>query len=57
MRMAEAGLDGAELTASHGMLIAQFLNPLTNFREINTVARTQSVSPVTENDSRFGKGG
>ena len=31
-RMAEAGLDGAELTASHGMLIAQFLNPLTNFR-------------------------
>jgi 2,4-dienoyl-CoA reductase-like NADH-dependent reductase (Old Yellow Enzyme family) len=32
-RMAEAGLDGAELTASHGMLIAQFLNPQTNFRE------------------------
>jgi 2,4-dienoyl-CoA reductase-like NADH-dependent reductase (Old Yellow Enzyme family) len=31
-RMAQAGLDGAELTASHGMLIAQFLNPLTNFR-------------------------
>jgi 2,4-dienoyl-CoA reductase-like NADH-dependent reductase (Old Yellow Enzyme family) len=31
-RMAEAGLDGAELTASHGMLIAQFLNPQTNFR-------------------------
>lgn len=32
-RMAEAGLDGVELTASHGMLIAQFLNPLTNFRD------------------------
>ncbi|MFT7673712.1 MAG: 2,4-dienoyl-CoA reductase-like NADH-dependent reductase (Old Yellow Enzyme family) [Gammaproteobacteria bacterium] len=32
-RMAEAGIDGAELTASHGMLIAQFLNPQTNFRE------------------------
>lgn len=32
-RMAEAGLDGVELTASHGMLIAQFLNPLTNHRE------------------------
>ncbi|MCP5072491.1 MAG: FAD-dependent oxidoreductase [Rhodobacteraceae bacterium] len=32
-RMAEAGLDGAALTASHGMLIAQFLNPQTNFRE------------------------
>jgi len=31
-RMAEAGLDGAELTASHGMLIAQFLNPQTNSR-------------------------
>lgn len=32
-RMAEAGLDGVELTASHGMLIAQFLNPMTNFRD------------------------
>ena len=32
-RFAEAGLDGAELTASHGMLIAQFLNPQTNFRD------------------------
>jgi 2,4-dienoyl-CoA reductase-like NADH-dependent reductase (Old Yellow Enzyme family) len=31
-RMIEAGLDGVELTASHGMLIAQFLNPLTNHR-------------------------
>jgi len=31
-RMAEAGLDGVELVASHGMLLAQFLNPLTNFR-------------------------
>ncbi len=32
-RMVEAGLDGVELAASHGMLIAQFLNPLTNHRE------------------------
>ncbi len=32
-RMVEAGLDGVELTASHGMLMAQFLNPLTNHRE------------------------
>ncbi len=31
-RMIEAGLDGVELTASHGMLIAQFLNPQTNHR-------------------------
>ncbi len=31
-RMIEAGLDGVELVASHGMLMAQFLNPLTNFR-------------------------
>ncbi len=31
--MMEAGLDGVELTASHGMLMAQFLNPLTNHRE------------------------
>ena len=32
-RLIEAGLDGVELVASHGMLLAQFLNPLTNFRE------------------------
>ena len=32
IRMMEAGLDGVELTASHGMLMAQFLNPLTNHR-------------------------
>lgn len=31
-RLVEAGLDGVELTASHGMLIAQFMNPLTNQR-------------------------
>lgn len=31
-RLVEAGLDGVELVASHGMLMAQFLNPLTNFR-------------------------
>lgn len=32
-RMIEAGLDGVELVASHGMLMAQFLNPQTNFRD------------------------
>ena len=31
-RMAEAGLDGVELLASHGLLFAQFLNPRTNLR-------------------------
>ena len=32
-RYREAGLDGAELMASHGLLIAQFLNPSVNRRE------------------------
>ncbi|MCH8998431.1 MAG: TolC family protein [Proteobacteria bacterium] len=32
-RMAGAGLDGVEITASHGMLPAQFLNPRVNRRE------------------------
>ena len=32
-RMAEAGLDGVELLASHGLLFAQFLNPRTNLRD------------------------
>ncbi len=32
-RLMEAGLDGIELAASHGMLMAQFLNPLTNRRD------------------------
>ncbi len=32
-RIIEAGLDGVELVASHGMLMAQFLNPLTIFRD------------------------
>jgi 2,4-dienoyl-CoA reductase-like NADH-dependent reductase (Old Yellow Enzyme family)/thioredoxin reductase len=31
-RFAEAGLDGIELLASHGLLFSQFLNPLTNRR-------------------------
>jgi 2,4-dienoyl-CoA reductase-like NADH-dependent reductase (Old Yellow Enzyme family)/thioredoxin reductase len=31
-RFAEAGLDGVELVASHGLLFAQFLNPGTNKR-------------------------
>jgi hypothetical protein len=31
--MATAGLDGVEITASHGMLPAQFLNPRVNLRE------------------------
>ena len=31
-RFAEAGLDGIELLASHGLLFSQFLNPLANRR-------------------------
>jgi len=31
-RMREAGLDGVEVLASHGLLPAQFLNPQTNLR-------------------------
>lgn len=31
-RMAEAGLDGVELLVSHGLLFAQFVNPMTNQR-------------------------
>ena len=31
-RFAQAGLDGIELVSSHGLLFAQFLNPLTNLR-------------------------
>ncbi len=34
-RLAEAGLDGIELVASHGLLLAQFLNPTTNLRADN----------------------
>ena len=45
-RMAEAGLDGIELVASHGMLMAQFLNPLTNFR-------TDQYGGSEENRFRF----
>ena len=45
-RMAEAGLDGVELVASHGMLMAQFLNPLTNFR-------TDQYGGTGENRFRF----
>ena len=32
MRYAEAGLDGIEVLASHGLLFSQFLNPRTNTR-------------------------
>ncbi len=32
-RLREAGLDGAELLASHGYLLSQFLNPRVNRRE------------------------
>jgi len=45
-RMAEADLDGVELVASHGMLMAQFLNPLTNFR-------TDQYGGTGENRFRF----
>ena len=45
-RMAEAGLDGVELVASHGMLMAQFLNPMTNHR-------TDQYGGSAENRFRF----
>jgi 2,4-dienoyl-CoA reductase-like NADH-dependent reductase (Old Yellow Enzyme family)/thioredoxin reductase len=45
-RMAEAGLDGVELVASHGMLMAQFLNPQTN-------RRTDQYGGSEENRFRF----
>ncbi len=45
-RMVEAGLDGVELVASHGMLMAQFLNPMTNFR-------TDQYGGSEENRFRF----
>jgi len=32
-RFAEAGLDGVEVSVSHGLLFSQFLNPTTNLRE------------------------
>ncbi|HCV19906.1 MAG: FAD-dependent oxidoreductase [Arenicellales bacterium] len=34
-RLAEAGLDGIEIAASHGNLIAQFMNPACNRRQDN----------------------
>ncbi len=45
-RMAEANLDGVELVASHGMLMSQFLNPLTNHR-------TDQYGGSAENRFRF----
>ncbi|MBT4519357.1 MAG: FAD-dependent oxidoreductase [Halieaceae bacterium] len=45
-RMAEAGLDGVEFVASHGMLMAQFLNPQTNHR-------TDQYGGSEENRFRF----
>ena len=33
LRMAEGGLDGIEITASHGLLLAQFLSPDVNRRD------------------------
>ena len=32
-RYEEAGFDGMEIMASHGLLLAQFLNPATNVRD------------------------
>jgi 2,4-dienoyl-CoA reductase-like NADH-dependent reductase (Old Yellow Enzyme family) len=45
-RFAEAGLDGIELVASHGLLFAQFLNPGTN-------KRTDRYGGSRENRMRF----
>ncbi len=45
-RMIEAGLDGVELVSSHGMLMAQFLNPKTN-------QRTDQYGGSDENRFRF----
>lgn len=45
-RMAEAGLDGVELVASHALLFAQFLNPRTNLR-------TDRYGGSAENRLRF----
>ena len=45
-RLAEAGLDGIELVASHALLFAQFLNPTTN-------RRTDRYGGNRENRMRF----
>ena len=45
-RMAEAGLDGVEIPASHGLLPAQFLNPRINLR-------TDRYGGSLENRMRF----
>lgn len=45
-RMAEAGLDGVEIVASHGYLAAQFLNPRVNLR-------TDQYGGTEENRLRF----
>src|SRR5262249_12267246 len=45
-RMAEAGIDGVEIVASHGYLPAQFLNPRVN-------RRTDGYGGSLENRLRF----
>lgn len=45
-RFAEAGMDGVEILASHGYLLAQFLNPRVN-------RRTDEYGGGTENRARF----
>ena len=45
-RLAEAGLDGVEIVASHGYLLAQFLNPTIN-------RRTDEYGGNLENRIRF----
>ena len=45
-RFAEAGLDGIELVASHGLLFTQFLNPSVNLR-------TDAYGGTLENRLRF----
>lgn len=46
VRLAEAGFDGVELVASHGLLLSQFLNPRVN-------CRTDRYGGSDENRLRF----
>ena len=59
-RFAEAGLDGIEVLASHGLLFSQFLNPPTNraptataaARENRMRALLEMLATIRRNDRR-----